>query len=159
VQPVAAYSALRPLIGDKSSTARGASRESRIWNSADGVLHVAGGKFTTYRRMSEEAANAVAREVAPRLLAVHVTAETPLAPVEAPPGRDERIAFAVRREMARSLSDLLFVSTSWGYAQQWSGETLAPYARDMGAWLGWDEARVEREISLVLCQTALPEWS
>jgi glycerol-3-phosphate dehydrogenase len=152
--PIAAYSALRPLVGDGTLDPRLASREHRIWNSPNGVLHVAGGKYTTYRLMSEEAADAVAREVAPRLAGLHVTAEAPLAAMDASAERRERIAFAVRREMSRRLADLMFVSTCWGYEQQWNAELLAPVAHEMGALLGWSEPRVEQEIELVLCQTA-----
>ncbi len=159
VEPVAAFSALRPLVRDKPAAAMRASREHRIWNSADGVLHIAGGKYTTYRRMSEEAADKVAREIAPELSRTHVTAETPLAAMQAPRERSERIAFAVGQEMARRLADLMLVSTSWGYKQQWNRAELEPTAREMGARLGWDEARIEQEIGLVLCQTATPGWS
>ncbi len=159
MEPVAAYSALRPLLRDESAAARRTSREHRIWNSPDGVLHVAGGKYTTYRRMSEEAADAVANEIAPRLGRLHVTGETPLAAMEAPPERRERIAFAVEQEMARRLGDLLFVSTSWGYEQQWNAVELASYACEMGARLGWDEARIARETGAVLCQTTPPGGS
>ncbi len=154
IEPAAAYSALRPLVRDESAAALRASREHRIWNSEDGILHVAGGKYTTYRRMSEEAADIVTHEISPRLAGVHVTADTPLAPGEPPQDRDQRILFAVRQEMARRLDDLLFVSTSWGYEQQWSAEGLAPYASTMGAELGWDEARTGQEIRAVLCQMA-----
>jgi glycerol-3-phosphate dehydrogenase len=155
-EPVAVYSALRPLVRDESAAALRASREHRIWNSADGVLHVAGGKYTTYRRMSEEAADAIALEIAPRLERLHVTAETPLQALDAPRERSARIACSVRQEMARTLADLMFVSTSWGYEQQWKTESLAPYAREMGAELGWDEARIGEEVRGVLCQAALP---
>jgi len=158
LEPLGAYSALRPLLRDESSAAMRASREHRIWNSPDGVLHVAGGKYTTYRRMSEEAADAVTKEIAPQLGDVHLTAETPLLSDEPPAGRSERVEFAVRREMARRLSDLMFVSTSWGYEQQWNRELLVPYARGMGARLEWDETRIEEEIRLVLCHSA-PGWS
>jgi glycerol-3-phosphate dehydrogenase len=78
VQPIAAYSSLRPLLQDDSESATKTSREHRIWNSSDGVLHVAGGKYTTYRVMSEEAADAVAEEIAPELRGKSLTLETPL---------------------------------------------------------------------------------
>lgn len=77
-RPVAAFSSLRPLLPDESESATKTSREHRIWNSSDGVLHVAGGKYTTYRAMSEEAADAIAGELAPELAGACLTAETPL---------------------------------------------------------------------------------
>jgi glycerol-3-phosphate dehydrogenase len=57
--PVSTFSALRPLVRSGALSATKASREHRIWRSADGVVHVAGGKYTTYRAMSEEAADLI----------------------------------------------------------------------------------------------------
>ena len=157
VEPIAAYSALRPLLREEGASATRTSREHRIWNAADGVLHVAGGKYTTYRLMSEEAADAVAREIAPRLAGLHVTAESPLPAQDVPGDVNGRIAFAVEKDLARRLADLMFVSTNWGYEQQWTQLRLEPYARGMAALLGWNELRIQEEIESVLCRTALPE--
>lgn len=78
MQPIAAYSALRALLRSSAASPTKTSREHRIWNAPDGILHVAGGKYTTYRLMSEEAADLVAREVAPQLEGRAVTGEVPL---------------------------------------------------------------------------------
>jgi glycerol-3-phosphate dehydrogenase len=155
-RPLAAFSALRPLLRDESASATRTSREHRIWNSLDGILHVSGGKYTTYRLMSEEAADLIAREIAPPLTGIHPTSYTPFQSAPVPQVRSKRIAFAVRREMARRLSDLMFVSTYWGYEQQWDRKGLEVYAREMGGILGWDKERVEQEIEAVLCQSAVP---
>jgi glycerol-3-phosphate dehydrogenase len=74
LRPIAAFSSLRPLVRDGSSSPTTASRGHRIWSSADGVLHVAGGKYTTYRAMSEEAVD----RIAPELAHLHETAVAPL---------------------------------------------------------------------------------
>jgi glycerol-3-phosphate dehydrogenase len=78
VEPISSYSSLRPLIRDENSSATSTSREHRIWNTPEGVLHISGGKYTTYRLMSEEAAEMVVEEVAPQLKNSHLTAQTPL---------------------------------------------------------------------------------
>lgn len=78
LSPVGMFSSLRPLLRNESKSPAKASREHSIWMSPPGVLHVAGGKYTTYRSMSEEAADRVARRIAPQLEGVHLTAETPL---------------------------------------------------------------------------------
>lgn len=78
IRPVSSYSALRPLIRDEGSSATSTSREHRIWNTPDGVLHISGGKYTTYRQMSEEASDLVASELAPELKDLHLTSEVPL---------------------------------------------------------------------------------
>jgi glycerol-3-phosphate dehydrogenase len=74
LRPISAFSSLRPLVRDRSSSPTQASRGHRIWNSPDGVLHVSGGKYTTYRAMSEEAVD----KLAPELAHIHHTAITPL---------------------------------------------------------------------------------
>ena len=94
-RPLAAFSALRPLLRDESASATRTSREHRIWNTPDGVLHVSGGKYTTYRLMSEEAADLIAREIAPPLAGIHPTSRTPFQAASVPQARSERIAFAV----------------------------------------------------------------
>jgi glycerol-3-phosphate dehydrogenase len=78
VRPITAYSSLRPLLESSSESATKTSREHRIWNDSDGVLRIAGGKYTTYRLMSEQASDMVASEIAPRLAGACATAETPL---------------------------------------------------------------------------------
>ncbi|MBI1787659.1 MAG: glycerol-3-phosphate dehydrogenase/oxidase [Acidobacteria bacterium] len=195
MEPISAFSSLRPLVGDASASATAVSRGHRIWNTPDGILHIAGGKYTTYRAMSEEAAGAVCREIAPVLAGLHPTATTPLGghtrerigELRASAGRlaaqhdleeaeveeiireygaetpallslladstgltrleRARIRYAVEREMAQRLDDLLYVSTYWGYERQWTEDGLRPYAQAMAEDLGWDERRMEQEIA------------
>ena len=77
VEPVAAFSALRPLLASHGSAMR-ASREHRIFFDSEGVLRITGGKFTTYRAMGEEAADLVCKQAFPALWRIHATARTPL---------------------------------------------------------------------------------
>lgn len=76
---ISAFSSLRPLVSDGSASATAATREHKIFNTPDGILRIQGGKYTTYRSMSEEACDIIAREVAPELAAIHKTATEPLA--------------------------------------------------------------------------------
>jgi len=69
-EPISAFSSLRPLVPAAGSATK-ASREHRIWKDDAGVVHVAGGKYTTYRVMSAEAADLI-------LSAESSTAATPL---------------------------------------------------------------------------------
>ncbi|MBL8175820.1 MAG: glycerol-3-phosphate dehydrogenase/oxidase [Bryobacterales bacterium] len=78
LQPLAAFSSLRPLVSDNSSSATEASREHKIWNTKDNILRVQGGKYTIYRHMSEEAANMIMKELSPWLAKASATASTPL---------------------------------------------------------------------------------
>lgn len=48
------FSGLRPLISDKAATTARISREHRVDLSHSGLITIAGGKWTTYRRMAED---------------------------------------------------------------------------------------------------------
>jgi glycerol-3-phosphate dehydrogenase len=158
LKPLAAFSSLRALAGGESESATAASREHRIWRSDDGIVRVAGGKFTTYRIMAGQAAELVLSEVAPELGGLRVTATTPLASGDwRGMPEAQRIERAVRREMALRLADLLFVSTCWGYERAWTAPELAPYAATMGALLGWDNEKTRSEIGDVLNRLSIPE--
>ena len=135
VAPISTFSSLRPLVRGGGAAA-GVSRDHRIWNSPDGVLHIAGGKYTTYRLMSEEAANLVCQEIAPQLASVHQTAITAFPHVER----------GIGDAMEQHLDDYLFVSTDLGYERRWDVESLLPYARGLGAKRAWDEQRLLAEV-------------
>ena len=73
IEILATFSSLRPLLVTAGSATK-ATREHRIFFDPEGVLRITGGKFTTYRLMSEEAGELAV----PDLRDVHVTGETPL---------------------------------------------------------------------------------
>src|SRR5215472_11179424 len=77
-EPVASYSALRPLIAASGRSATSTSREHRIWRDDNGTLHVEGGKYTTYRSMSQELVDMLMTELAPGRSLPCRSAETPL---------------------------------------------------------------------------------
>lgn len=54
---VASYSGVRPLVHDGSESESATSREHLIFTDRRGLTVVAGGKYTTYRAMSEETVN------------------------------------------------------------------------------------------------------
>lgn len=51
---VSSYAGVRPLVRDDSSSEGKTSREHSIWSDPRGVTFVAGGKYTTYRLMSQQ---------------------------------------------------------------------------------------------------------
>lgn len=85
LETLATFSSLRPLLASSGSATK-ATREHRIFFDRENVLRITGGKFTTYRAMSEEAADLVlsrlsaagASRVAPTLRRIHPTSETAL---------------------------------------------------------------------------------
>jgi glycerol-3-phosphate dehydrogenase len=188
---ISTFSSLRPLVPSASASPTKASREHRIWMAADGVVHITGGKYTTYRAMSEEAADLIspvrsttastplggntkqridellasASEIAARhrLTVEEVThivcyygVQTPnvlaYLPETSPQGLTRlelaQLVHAVEHEMAQSLTDVMFVSTYWGYERKWARETLLPFAEEMGRRLSWDEARIKKEVGM-----------
>lgn len=146
-EPVASYSSLRPLIQKSGRSATSTSREHKIWRSPDGILHVSGGKYTTYRAMSEEAVDALLPDLRPGKPLPCQTALVPLSIPATPTSTSERVRKAVDREFARKLPDLLYVSTYWGHEGRLSEDWLLPLAREMGELLGWDEQRVQQEVA------------
>ncbi len=52
---VATYAGVRPLVKDEADSEGKTSREHTIWNDSHNVTFVAGGKYTTYRLISEQA--------------------------------------------------------------------------------------------------------
>jgi len=52
---LAAWAGIRPLILEEGKTTRDTSREDEVWSGPDGLVTIAGGKLTTYRRMAERA--------------------------------------------------------------------------------------------------------
>jgi glycerol-3-phosphate dehydrogenase len=57
---IATYAGLRPLVAAPDHTPSATSREHEIIREPDGIVTVAGGKLTTFRRMAEEAVDRVA---------------------------------------------------------------------------------------------------
>ena len=58
---IAAWSGLRPLIAEPGKSAKEMSRKDEIWNGSGGMLTIAGGKLTGFRKMAEDVLDAVAR--------------------------------------------------------------------------------------------------
>lgn len=57
---VGVYAGLRPLLGGESEETSRLSREHAVVDGGDGMVTVAGGKYTTYRLMAADAVDAVA---------------------------------------------------------------------------------------------------
>lgn len=65
---VSTWAGLRPLVVDADETDESAvSREHSIFFAPPGLVTIAGGKLTTYRRMAKELVDAVVKRVAPHL--------------------------------------------------------------------------------------------
>ena len=75
------------------------------------------------------------------------TAETRLNIPPVPQDPATRVRVAVEREFARRLTDVLHVSTYWGYERKITREFVEPIVREMARLLGWDEEYVRRQVA------------
>ncbi len=98
----AAFAGLRPLVNRASVRTARLSREHVVDVSSSGFVTIAGGKWTTYRKMAQDTIDA-ARDSAGLARAVSGTETLRLHDVPLVP----EVEYAVRHEMARTLEDLL----------------------------------------------------
>jgi glycerol-3-phosphate dehydrogenase len=132
------FTGIRPLVksSDVSNTAA-LSREHTIEISSSGLLTIAGGKWTTYRRMAEDAVDHATvlgqfdeRPCVTRELRIHD-----------PGSHDGSAAWFARHEMARTLEDVLARRTRLLFLDARAALAKAPQvARELAGELGRDEA-------------------
>lgn len=104
-----AFAGLRPLITRSAANTAMLSREHLVETSASGVVTVTGGKWTTYRKMAQDAVDAAERcaglgPVASPTADLRLRDDT--AYVSTLDGR-EVVLHAAREEMARTVEDVL----------------------------------------------------
>jgi len=93
---LATWAGIRPLIAEEGKSTRDTSREDEIWQGPDGLLTVAGGKLTTYRRMAGRVIEYVLDEIGPSPVKEDRTDEVALP--GCPPGEDEAAYVSERLE-------------------------------------------------------------
>ncbi|HEY0550630.1 MAG TPA: glycerol-3-phosphate dehydrogenase/oxidase [Verrucomicrobiae bacterium] len=151
VDILSTFAGLRPLVkaGGGRNTSR-LSRDHTIVISDSGLITVAGGKWTTYRKMGEDVINA-AVSVGGMELHPSRTHDLQLDEAEntAQPGlTDEMIVSAVQREMARSVEDVLARRTRLLFLDARGAIATAPrvaavMARELQRDAAWQAAQVE----------------
>lgn len=155
-----AQAGLRPLVYTAGPTTR-ASREERVWERADGVLVLGGGKLTTYRKMAEKVADRI----------VGANAGSPTASIGLPPlpgpdaGRDPtpvEVVEAVRTQQVRRVGDMLARRSRLLLLDHCRAVAQAAAVADtMAGVLGWSAERREqalRDFEVEAAQYGLPEW-
>jgi glycerol-3-phosphate dehydrogenase len=201
------YAGLRPLLAGESDQTSKLSREHLVAHSVPGLVVVAGGKWTTYRIMAQDAVNeavaaldgavpeSVTENIAllgaegyqaawnrrgkiARKFGIHtvrvehllnrygvLTDELLDLIVSRPelkeplPGADDyiqaEVVYAATHEGALHLEDVLARRTRISIEAWDRGVSAAPVAaRLMGDTLGWDEARIDKEINNYLKRVA-----
>jgi len=139
------FTGIRPLV--KASEVSGTaalSREHTIEISSSGLLTIAGGKWTTYRHMAEDAVDhaivlgaLVERPCVTRELGIHD-----------PGTHDDDAGWFARHEMARSVEDVLARRTRLLFLDERAARAEAPrVARELAQELGRDEAWQASQLS------------
>ena len=159
---VSVFAGLRPLLQDEHNLPSKVSREHHLFSDRPGLLTIAGGKYTTYRRMAEETVDWLAAhtpEWRSRLNPCR-TAEDSIRPtspasaldlfVSPPPDEFRSIALhAIEREMAATVSDVLGRRLSLLLLDRQHGsgavENVAQILRERLGWTSDEAARQVRE--------------
>jgi glycerol-3-phosphate dehydrogenase len=157
---VSAWAGIRPLASARAASPGAVSREHSIVKDSSGVIHVTGGKLTTYRAMASEIVDRVQealgqhRRRAPtdtvelpgadsakaiaRLQAERPALAAPL--VEGLPYTGAHLVYGVKHEMARTLSDLLIRRCHLAFETRDHGVGVASAAGEIVApILEWSE--------------------
>jgi glycerol-3-phosphate dehydrogenase len=144
VRPIAVTSGIRPLL--RSTRRLGAApREHRV--IADGpLLTIAGGKFTTFRRMARDVVRAAGRALGRGGMAIRDSDEPLPAPFEASGSHEDLAHFAIHHEFARTLADVIRRRTRLWLAPDRGRARARALADGMAEYLGWDVARKQAEL-------------
>jgi len=139
------FTGIRPLVKatDSSNTAA-LSRDHTIEISSSGLLTIAGGKWTTYRRMAEDTVD--------HAIVLGQLNERPCVTrdlrIRDPGSHDESAAWFARHEMARTVEDvlarrtrLLFLDACAALAR--APQVVAELARELGRDEAWQRAQLK----------------
>ncbi|MBM4184878.1 MAG: glycerol-3-phosphate dehydrogenase/oxidase [Gemmatimonadetes bacterium] len=129
---LATWAGVRPLIAEDGKSTRDTSREDELWRTPPGLITIAGGKLTTYRRMAGRVVDALRDELGPPPQDEDWTADVPL---PGAPGGDVAVFVADR---ARALSaagvpEAAVARLCWLYGRQL--DELLALGRADASWL------------------------
>jgi glycerol-3-phosphate dehydrogenase len=151
---LSAWAGLRPLVNRRAVRTAHLSREHLIDVSPSGLVTVTGGKWTTYRKMAQDAVDAAAQQ-AHLAAAPCRTADLQLLFYETPllMSLGQRVEFAMREEMARTVEDVLARRTRALFLDAKAARDQAPavaatLARSLGRDRAWELEQVRAFASL-----------
>ncbi len=132
---ISSYAGVRPLVDDGSQTEGKTSREHTIIHDPRGITFVAGGKYTTYRKMAEEITEGIIEKLdfSDRVKFQKSNTKVPLNPsitISSLAGilsRTQKIA----REFNRPVEEMDFLLRRHGAE---AFDMLAKYGRDRSVW-------------------------
>jgi glycerol-3-phosphate dehydrogenase len=159
------FAGIRPLLAGDSKRPSARSREHRIVQQADNFLTIAGGKYTTYRAMAQEAVDRVYRLLNRRSLPCR-TAHEPIPPpvretsgatlCDNPQVLENDITRAAREEMATSVADVMWRRTGLALSRCAGESTALRVGALLATELGWNEAAEAQSVREYLQSLAFP---
>ncbi|MBP89147.1 MAG: hypothetical protein CMJ64_20925 [Planctomycetaceae bacterium] len=160
---ITSFAGVRAIIRSDRRRPSSRSREARIVRHNTNLLSVAGGKYTTFRAISEKAVDRACRILGVRGTRCR-TQETPL-PQTRPPHAGERLAdspdvfasditHSCQSEMPVTLSDLIRRRTRLALSQRGDESVARKVCDIMASELGWNDSAKRQMLA-----NYLSEWS
>ena len=108
---VSVWSGLRPLIAEEGKKPSEISRKDEVWTGPAGVISIAGGKLTAYRKMAERVVTQVQAELSKRTSDCQ-TAQQPLV------GGDQSVDVVLQHESLKALEPARAKSLAQRYGSE-----------------------------------------
>jgi len=159
---ITTFAGVRALLRSDHAAPSARSREHRIARAGQNLVHIAGGKYTTYRLIARDAVN-LAERILDRRPSACRTGDTPLRSHRPPPTGDRLaeipdvcqsdIIYACAHEMAVKLGDVMRRRTSLALSRHGGPDVAERVAGIMAKNLGWTDVRLRTEF-----QEYFDEW-
>ena len=129
---LATWAGIRPLISEEGKSTRDTSREDEVWRGPPGLVTIAGGKLTTYRRMAGRVVDELREELGDPPIDRDRTAEVSLP--GAPPGDvADYVVERSRRLAAAGVPEAAVRRLGWLYGTQL--DHILAMGEEDAAWL------------------------
>lgn len=142
--PHAAIAGVRPLVASEEQVGR-ASRE-HVVRDEDGVITIAGGKYTTFRVMARDALKPVCGRLGQPGRTIRDSDDALPPEPGAAAGEEAIVQHAMDVSFARRVEDVVRRRTPWWTAPDRGRAAASRAAEVMGRQLGWDSARRQQEV-------------
>jgi len=162
---ITTFAGVRPLLAANATDPSSRSREHRIVRQAENLITVAGGKYTTYRKIAEETVDEVYRilgQPAPRCRTTHEA--IPVRPrvrngdllCQQPEVFESDVIEACRDEMATSVADVMWRRTGLALSRCGGEATAQRVTALLASELAWDEPTASRSLQTFLSGRNFP---
>jgi glycerol-3-phosphate dehydrogenase len=155
------FAGIRALIRSDKRRPSTRSREERVVVSGDNFLTVAGGKYTTFRAISDKVVRRAARILGQRrakcltattALEDHRPPTTGMQLSKSPSVFESDIAFACSDEMAITLEDVMRRRTRLALSRNGKDDVAVRVSVLMAKQLGWDDATRTKQLDRYLAE-------